>query len=620
MDSFVYLQNANEILSTMTTEFVYSIENIFSDGPGSVFHFTKTTMYYIGPYQRSYKWKSRNDYDQVPQLLNDINEAFDNKLPEYFLQYITVKADNSNKWIEVIDGQQRLTTLAIIFYLLGQTDSKYNIAANKLNYSRYDNGNIFDKVCDMCYNTPPDDDKAIEEQDLYYMVTAARRIKDEIAKWGSDKIDYLLHKVKFIVNIESNFVSSEEIFANLNDNHVPLTDAYLIKGLLLTNAVNRTNSYGRSLEYSEIQEKRKILGRMWDEMQTWIIQNRHCHFFFKSPNANTGMEYLLEMALCHKYGDTFVGDYGPDKYLNLFNRYNSKIKDTAEAIEMIAAIKHIYKKMKTIYGGILYNLWGFIQFSVPTKNKASLNIYAFIDKSETELLHYLKDEAIKRIPDLSIPEFSANNYEKLRYKSYNPYLTNLLLSFSVFIPWKNEREFRFRFYDYEISDWSFEHISPQNPKDSITVPDYARTFVLNHVDKQIKEGTNESATIELKELRERIANGEKIDTADIEFLFDSGIDEHSLGNMALLSRKDNSANNNNPFMVKKLIIQKRKGLGAFIPNHTYEVFNKILVSPDAEKPFSAESIIWNKEDVEAHIRWMEQANSEIINWINNLNI
>lgn len=604
----------------MTTEFVYTIENIFSDSPGSVFHFTKTTMYYIGPYQRGYKWKSENDYDQVPQLLNDINEAFENKLPEYFLQYITVKADNSNKWIEVIDGQQRLTTIEIMLYLLGQTDSKCNIAHNKLNYARYNNGNIFDKVCDICCNTPPSDDESIDKQDLYYMVAAARRIKGEIAQWGSDKIDYLLHNVKFIVNIESNFVSSEEIFGNLNDNHVPLTDAYLIKGLLLTNAVSRTNSYGRSLEYSEIQEKRKILGRMWDEMQTWIMQNQHCHFFFKSANADKGMELLLEMALCHKYGDTFVGDYGPDRYLNLFNRYNSKIKSTDEATDMIATIKHIYKKMKSIYGGALYNLWGFVQFSSATAGTTPLDMYAFIDKSATELLCYLKDEAIKRIPDLSASEFSANNYEKLRYKSYNPHLTNLLLSFSIFIPWKNEREFRFRFYDYETSDWSFEHISPQNPKDSIAIPDYARAFVLEHIEKQLKESNDEDATNRLEELSEQITKGEKIDTADIEFLFDSSIDEHSLGNMALLSRKDNSANNNNPFMVKKLIIQKRKGLGAFIPNHTYEVFNKILVSPDADKPFSAESVIWNTYDVDAHIKWMEQANSEIIDWIKNLQI
>ena len=70
-------------------------------------------------------------------------------------------------------------------------------------------------------------------------------------------IAYLCNNVKIIVNIESNFVQSEDIFANLNDNHVPLTDAYLIKGLLITNAVSRVNVYGRSLEYTEIQEKTK---------------------------------------------------------------------------------------------------------------------------------------------------------------------------------------------------------------------------------------------------------------------------------------------------------------------------------------------------------------------------
>ena len=53
----------------------------------------------------------------------------------------------------------------------------------------------------------------------------------------------------------------------------------------------------------------------------------------------------------------------------------------------------------------------------------------------------------------------------------------------------------------------------------------------------------------------------------------------------------------------------------FIPNHTYEVFNKILVSPMCRCFFSAESFIWSQDDVDAHIQWMNEVNNNIINWL-----
>ena len=78
----------------MTNEFIFSIRNILSNDRDSILHKTKCTCFYIGPYQRGYKWMSESDDDQVPQLLKDIVEAYQQDASEYYLQYITVKADN----------------------------------------------------------------------------------------------------------------------------------------------------------------------------------------------------------------------------------------------------------------------------------------------------------------------------------------------------------------------------------------------------------------------------------------------------------------------------------------------------------------------------------------------
>ena len=65
--------------------------------------------YVIPDYQREYIWKEKN----VSQLLNDIHDEYlDDRDSEYFIGSIVVTKRDSGAF-EVIDGQQRLTTLFI---------------------------------------------------------------------------------------------------------------------------------------------------------------------------------------------------------------------------------------------------------------------------------------------------------------------------------------------------------------------------------------------------------------------------------------------------------------------------------------------------------------------------
>ncbi len=71
-------------------------------------------QYIIPAYQRPYSW----EYDQCIQLFNDLMEAFESK-EEYFIGNIIIARSNSNKdELEIIDGQQRLITLLLIFKVL----------------------------------------------------------------------------------------------------------------------------------------------------------------------------------------------------------------------------------------------------------------------------------------------------------------------------------------------------------------------------------------------------------------------------------------------------------------------------------------------------------------------
>lgn len=72
-------------------------------------------LYRIPQYQRPYKWIN----EQVEQLWDDIYEAYINNIDNYFLgSVITARPLDNSGYIDVVDGQQRLTTLMILFCVL----------------------------------------------------------------------------------------------------------------------------------------------------------------------------------------------------------------------------------------------------------------------------------------------------------------------------------------------------------------------------------------------------------------------------------------------------------------------------------------------------------------------
>ena len=70
--------------------------------------------YEIPNYQRPYSWNQ----DNVSDLVNDINDAFENGVKEYFIGSIITIEKDVKKQFEVVDGQQRLTTITLIFSAL----------------------------------------------------------------------------------------------------------------------------------------------------------------------------------------------------------------------------------------------------------------------------------------------------------------------------------------------------------------------------------------------------------------------------------------------------------------------------------------------------------------------
>ena len=91
---------------------LYTLKGIFSN----LLEDSDKKAFLIPTYQRGYKWTSNDEDSQVVVLMQDLYSAFKRNSDRYYLQFITLTDKDNN--LEVIDGQQRLVTLTIIFSLL----------------------------------------------------------------------------------------------------------------------------------------------------------------------------------------------------------------------------------------------------------------------------------------------------------------------------------------------------------------------------------------------------------------------------------------------------------------------------------------------------------------------
>lgn len=89
--------------------------------------------YDVPAYQRDYVWQD----EHIEQLLEDVKSAFDDKRPNYFLGTIVVNKRSNDLIYELIDGQQRLTTIVMVLsavkhYMAAHHVMPYQMLTNML--------------------------------------------------------------------------------------------------------------------------------------------------------------------------------------------------------------------------------------------------------------------------------------------------------------------------------------------------------------------------------------------------------------------------------------------------------------------------------------------------------
>lgn len=114
----------------------------------------------IPAYQRDYSWKREN----VEDMLNDISEAVDTQSGHYLGTVVLANLEQNKNKFEVVDGQQRLTTLTLIIdAFLKQLEvndvvritNLHNLIMNEDKKLKLDFGLNFIYASDMLANKKP---------------------------------------------------------------------------------------------------------------------------------------------------------------------------------------------------------------------------------------------------------------------------------------------------------------------------------------------------------------------------------------------------------------------------------------------------------------------------------
>ena len=189
--------------------------------------------FFIPTYQRGYRWTK----SQVSTLLNDL---WNNCKPEvdiqreYCLQPVVVRKRNEDDY-ELIDGQQRFTTILILLnYIKREWKPRTNIMF-QLDYET--------RTATTSFMTDIAKDKADSNIDFYHIYHADLCIREWVEKnfedenFMADAIDrlfgFLINKVKVIWYEVCEDEDPIALFTRLNIGRIQLTNAELIKALLL---------------------------------------------------------------------------------------------------------------------------------------------------------------------------------------------------------------------------------------------------------------------------------------------------------------------------------------------------------------------------------------------------
>lgn len=534
-------------------------------------------VFFIPAYQRGYRWAA----DEVTKLLDDIWESAGQS---YSLQPIVVQRQQDNSWA-LIDGQQRLTTLWLLLRFMQKGDVRYS-----LTYATREGS--------QTYLQQPDAAQAEHNIDYFHIHQAHRTIADWFdhkmgAAYRQFLIDEMFRFLSTSVRVIWYEVPESEapipLFTRLNQGRIPLTDAELIKAVLLTHVEQAKP--GRETE----------VAAQWDGIERDL--QRAEIWAFAAPAGRHGTR--LQGTRIDLLLDTLAGKpaVGARRY-HTFDALQERAKTQGLDLwkEVVALHAQIlgwfeeplrYNKIGFLVacGTPIGDILGWARGSdgQPAPPKSAFD--SLLNQRIRATLNITLDDGLN-----ALHYESKADYEKLQ---------RILLLFNIAIG----RE-RFPFEKHVGQAWSLEHIHAQNAQRLNRVEQWD-TWLQAHRQALVTIQTERNTTaiaplLAAIDAAQSIQHTRQFDqerfntlAGDILLALNNGVVEeadHSLANLTLLSHGANAALSNAVFEVKRQRVLDMDKNGDYIPAATRNVFLKYYTPADKLQPH-----FWSEEDKTAYL-------------------
>lgn len=543
--------------------------------------------FYVPSYQRGYRWGKT----EVERLLDDIYSTNGDR--NYCLQPVVVKR-NGDRY-ELIDGQQRLTTIYLIYRFMNEESFGFiDESRFTLSYATREKSEDFLKSIDESHKE--------ENIDFWFFCSAYESIKAWFSK--KDRKSTLTNMNKYfdeIVKIIWYEVGESEdaigLFTRLNIGKIPLTNAELVKAMFLSKGRTDTNME---------QKKQEEISLQWDYMEK-ELHNDSLWFFLTnktSTDYQTRIDLVLDL-ISQKPTDN------RDKYYTFF-KFNEMYQYDQKLDDIWYEIQQTFLTLKDWHSDHeFYHKIGYLIASDTYSLQNIFDIYKGKTKSDFKksLDEYIKN-SIKIGKDYA--DLSYDNTEDQKK------IKKLLLLFNVESVRKSgEHSQRFPFDKYKNGEngkviWSLEHIHAQQSEGLSTQKMWKEWLRLHKPSVESLNSTYSDTNKLIKEIIKEIddaINNDRLSRQDfdriqqkiVDMLSEKGNSEylHSIANLALLSFEANAALSNSTFDVKRNEIIKMDKEGAFIPFCTRMVFLKYYT-------LSAKNQLhfWGKDDRDAYVNEM----------------
>lgn len=587
--------------------------------------------FFIPDYQRGYRWGELN----IHQLLSDIWDFSNNGNPRdfYCLQPIVLKEctketvekyqltskHDDNKWYEVVDGQQRLTTIRLIIQInnLLQPLSQVSNVFNVFYETRPELKNIFNElkiVLESDGRPSIDIDKS--NIDNFYITSGLSHILNWfITKGESHEKRATIHQFPLFFSVffgrkaelnqpgksaqilwycvnEKND-KAKSIFKRLNDNKIPLSNSELIKALFLSDnsfykpeyEADNKNNY---LIDFEKQKKQNHIAKIW-EIYEHNLRNKKFWSFITNKKITS---FSSAIELLFNYISKKDGNEKTDSNLNrqdplyTFLYFDEQLRKGEDLWELWLKVEQYYETL--VYWFENRELYHKIGYLITVKNDAEI-IPLLTDAVSLNKNKFLKllDEKISQTVDIDFGE--------LNYESRPEPLKNFLILYNIISVYQLENKEYYSFDMHKEKVWSLEHIHAQNSDNlsrdnekewRVWLDEHEKTFWnlanADYVEQNVRSQTGRL----LKDITD-LNRLPKIDFAGFLNIFNKvlkffenfeNVSEsyatHSLSNIALLGVMENSILSNSVFETKRKLILQLDAKGIYIPLCTKYIFLK----------------------------------------------